>query len=315
MIDVHHHILPEHYVCEVGAGPIGVQGSSGRVPLWSVEAAIEGMDEAGIRTAIVSVSAPGLGPLGIGPATRLARWCNDFAAEMGENYPGRFGSFAALPLPDIDASLMETSYALDELKADGVCLLSNYAGVYLGAAAFDPLYAELDRRRAVIFVHPTSPANMQLVAGLSASTLEFPFDTTRTIADIVFSRVPSRFPGIQWIFSHAGGAIPYLSGRVELLTTNNPRLRESIPDGFSAELRKFHFDCALSHSNTTLDALAAEVGVESLLFGSDYPFGPKQQMLGTARAVRDLSWVKSNKDKLCWGNAATLFPRRIAAST
>lgn len=100
LIDVHHHILPERYVQEVGTMPIGAQGSSGRVPAWSVQAALQGMDEAGIRTAIVSVSAPGFAPLATDQATALARWCNDFAAEMALRHPGRFGSFAALPLPD-----------------------------------------------------------------------------------------------------------------------------------------------------------------------------------------------------------------------
>lgn len=307
MIDVHHHILPDHYVQEVGPQPIGAQGSSGRVPAWSLQAALEGMDEAGIRKAIVSVSAPGFAPLPAVRAKALARWCNEFAASMGLDHPGRFGSFAALPLPDLEASLTETAYALDELHADGVCLLSNYAGQYLGAASFDPLYEELNRRGAVVFVHPTSPPNMQLVAGLSASTLEFPFDTTRTVADIIFARIPQRFPRIRWIFSHAGGAIPYLSGRIDVLTTNNPALRERIPDGFSAELRKLYFDCALSYSPTTLNALAAEVGMDRLLFGSDYPFGPKHQMSATAQGIAALPWSPADKDRLRSRNAAALF--------
>ena len=310
MIDIHHHILPPHYVQEIGTEPIGVQGSSGRVPAWSIEAALQGMDEAGIRTAITSVSAPGFAPLAPQRAARLARWCNEFAARLGSDHPGRFGSFASLPLPDIDASLAEVEYAFDQLRADGVCMLSHYAGMYLGAPEFDPLYEVLDRRNAVVFVHPTSPLNLQLVAGLSASTLEFPFDTTRTVADLIFARVPARFPNIRWIFSHAGGAIPYLSGRIDVLTTNNPRLREQIPEGFSAELRKLYFDCALSYSQPTIDALAAAVGPDQLLFGSDYPFGPRHQMVATARGIDALPWSADRKDRLRNANAAALLPRR-----
>ena len=293
--------------------PIGAQGSSGRVPAWSVQAALQGMDEAGIRTAIVSVSAPGFAPLATDQATALARWCNDFAAEMALRHPGRFGSFAALPLPDTGATLAEITHAYDQLGADGVCLLSNYGGTYLGAPVFAPVYEELNRRAAVVFVHPTSPGNMQLVAGLSASTLEFPFDTTRTVADIVFARIPTRFPRIRWIFSHAGGAIPFLSGRIDVLPTNNPALRERIPDGFSAELRKLYFDCALSYSPTTLDALAAEVGMDRLLFGSDYPFGPRHQMSATAKGVEALRWDDGDRARLRALNAAALFPRRACA--
>lgn len=309
MIDVHQHLLPARYVERVGADPIGSQGSSGKVPAWSIEAALEGMDEAGIRAAILSISSPGFAGLD-GPRTAaLARWCNEFAARMGEDHPGRFGSFAALPMPDVDACLTEVAHAFDQLRADGVCLLSNYGGRYLGDPAFDPLYQELDRRRAVVFVHPTAPPGLRLVAGLSASTLEFTFDTTRTVADIVFARIPTRFPGIRWIFSHAGGAIPFLCGRIEVLTTNNPALREKIPQGFAAELRKLFFDCALSFAPDTMNLLASLVGIERLLFGTDYPFGPRRQMQATAQAIAALPWSDDHKALLRTGSAAALFPR------
>ncbi|AZG10738.1 amidohydrolase [Pigmentiphaga sp. H8] len=309
MIDVHQHILPARYVQEVGEAYITAQGSSTRLPPWSVEGALQGMDAAGIRTAINSISAPGFAPLAAAPAAALARWCNELAAQIGADHPGRFGFFAALPLPDIDASLREVEHGFDRLGADGVCVLTHHGGHYLGSALYDPLYEELDRRGAVVFVHPTAPASMQLVAGLSPSTLEFPFDTTRAVADIVLAGVLTRYPRIRWIFSHAGGAIPYLAGRVELLTTNKPALRERIPQGFSAELRKLYFDCALSLSPTTLDALVAEVGMDRLLFGSDYPFGPKDQMTTAARGIAALPWSEDRKQQLRSGNAAQLFPR------
>lgn len=310
MIDVHHHLLPARYVEEVGAVPIGSQGSSGRVPDWSIAAALDGMDEAGIRTAITSISSPGFAGLGGARSAALARWCNEFAARMGEDHPGRFGSFAALPMPDVAACLAEVAHAFDQLHADGVCLLSNYDGRYLGDPGFDPLYEELERRRAVVFVHPTSPPGMRLVAGLSASTLEFTFDTTRTVADIVFARIPTRFPNIRWIFSHGGGAIASLCGRVELLSTNNPALREKIPQGFTAELRKLHFDCALAYAPATINALVTLVGVERVLFGTDYPFGPRRQMHATAQGVAALPWSVADVARLRAGNAAALFPRR-----
>ncbi len=312
MIDVHHHILPPYYVDRVGAEPVGGQGSSGRVPPWSVEAALAGMDEAGIRTAITSISSPGFAPLPPLEQVALARWCNDFAAELGSRHPGRFGSFLALPMPDVDFALQEVARGYDQLQADGVCLLSNYGGHCLGHAAFDPLYEELDRRGAVVFVHPTSPPHLRVVAGMSASMLEFPFDTTRTVADIVFARIPARFPRIRWIFSHAGGAIPYLSHRIDVLTTNNPALRDAIPHGFSAELKKFYFDTALSAGATPLGTLRAEVSADRIVFGSDYPFGPKGQMRGTADSIAALPWTEADKTKVRTGNAHALFPRWAA---
>lgn len=308
MIDVHHHILPARYVREIGEAYITAQGSATRLPAWSVEGALGGMDAAGICTAISSISAPGFAPLAAAPAAALARWCNEYAAQIGTDHPGRFGFFAALPLPDIEASLREVEHGFDRLRADGVCMLTHHDGHYLGSALYDPLYAELDRRGAVVFVHPTAPINMQLVAGLSPSTLEFPFDTTRAVVDLVFAGVPTRYPRIRWIFSHAGGAIPYLAGRVDLLTANKPKLREWIPHGFATELRKLYFDCALSSSTGTLDALVAQVGMDRLLFGTDYPFGPKDQITAAACGVAALPWSEDRKQQLRSGNAARLFP-------
>ena len=308
-IDVHHHILPSHYVEVVGAGPIGSQGSSGRVPIWSIEQALDGMDGAGIQTAITSISAPGFAGLDAAAATKLAHRCNEFAAGMVHNHPGRFGMFAALPLRDMDACLQEVAHAFNQLSADGVCLLSNYDGRYLGDAAFNPLYEELNRRHAVVFVHPTSPQHMVRINQLSASTLEFPFDTARTCASLVFDGILSRYPDIRWIVSHAGGALPYLCGRVEVLTTNNPTLRAHIPNGFQAELAKLYFDTALSANTVTLDALRSLVSADHILFGTDYPFGPQRQMAQTAQGVELLDWSSDDKARVARLNARTLFAK------
>ncbi|MES2282671.1 MAG: amidohydrolase family protein [Pseudomonadota bacterium] len=308
-IDVHHHILPPHYIETVGAHAIAVQGSSGRVPTWALDHALEGMDGAGIQTAITSLSAPGLAQLPAAPAQKLARWCNDFAAGMMQDHPGRFGMFATLPVHDMDTCLQEVAYAYDTLGADGVCLLSNYAGRYLGDESLRPLYEELDRRKAVVFVHPTSPQHMVQISQLSASTLEFPFDTARTAASLVFGGVTRDFPAIRWILSHAGGALPYLCGRVEVLTTNNPTLRERIPDGFEAELAKFYFDTALSANAMAMNALAGLASTGHILFGTDYPFGPKGQMLQAAQGLDAIGWTEEDTDKVRHGNAQLLFPR------
>lgn len=308
-VDVHHHILPQRYVDVVGGGPIGSQGSSGRVPHWDLDDSIRLMDASGIACAVTSISSPGFNTLDAAAARSLASWCNEFAADMVRRHPGRFGMFSSLSLHAIDDALKEAVRSFDDLQADGVCLLSNYDGRYLGDAFFRPLYEELDRRRAVVFVHPTWPVQPVSIEGLSLSTLEFPFDTTRTIASLVFSGVTAEFPGIRWIFSHAGGAMPYLSGRVEVLTRNNPRLRERIPHGFQAALSSLYFDTALSANRTHLAALREAVGDARIVFGSDYPFGPKDTMAVTVQGLQDAGLSAETLDAIGHGNALELFPR------
>lgn len=308
-IDVHHHILPAYYVEQVGADRVGGQGSSGRVPSWSAADALERMDAQGVRTAVTSISAPGLPLSDLKERARLARWCNDFAAGLAAAHPGRFGMFATLPLPDVEAALREIDFAYGQCSADGVCLLSNYEGMYFDDARLRPLFEALDSREAVVFLHPTSPRSMSLVGGLSASTLEFPFDTTRAIASLLFGGVLRDFPRIRFIFSHAGGAMPYLAQRTQLLIRNNPRLQELVPGGIAAALRKAYFDTALSAHRETFATLLAVVGPENVLFGSDYPFGPKNQVEDAVAGLAGLGLSPADHARIAHGNAAALFPR------
>jgi predicted TIM-barrel fold metal-dependent hydrolase len=309
-IDVHHHILPHQYVDAIGGGAtIGALGSSGRLPEWSVQGSLATMDKAGITAAVTSVSAPGLAPLDSERAAALARVCNEFAAQMARDQPHRFGFFAMLPLQSIEQALREVEHAFDILNADGACLLSNYGGRYLGDSSFLPLYEELNRRGAVVFVHPTSPANRVDLPGISTSMLEFPFDTTRTIASLIFSGVTRRFPAIRWIFSHAGGALPYLAGRFEMLSRNSPPLREQISDGFYRALQPLYFDSALSADAIHFAALRALLPDSQILFGTDYPFGPKDQMADSVRGLDALELPAAAISAIYSANARCLFPR------
>lgn len=311
-IDVHHHILPASYVDVVGAQKIGAQGSSGRLPRWGIEDALQKMDAAGIRTAMTSVSAPGLDVADARQAVRLARVCNDFAADMVRAHPGRFGMFATLPVADMQAAIAEFSYAVDQLAADGACLLSNHRGVYLGEASMAPLYEELNRLGSVVFVHPTSPTQPVPIAGLSASSLDFTFDTARAIASLIFTGTLRRFPRIRFIFSHMGGAMPYIAHRIEVLARNNPALQAHIPDGIHAELRKCYFDTALSANPATFGAMREIASVDNLLFGTDYPFGPADQMDSAVLSLESLQLAPGDLHLIEEGNALKLFPRLAA---
>lgn len=308
LIDVHHHILPSHYVEEVGIQGLAAQAASGKVPEWSLERTLELMDAAGITTAVTSISTPGVSTLDEAPAIKLARSCNEFAAGLKLDHPSRFGFFATLPLQSLDAVLDEIAYSYDTLGADGVCLLSNYGGRYLGDVSFTPLYEELSRRNAVVFMHPTSPVNPVKLPDLSPSMLEFPFDTTRTIASLIFSGVPRNFPAIRWIFSHAGGALPYLAGRFEVLSKNNPILREQIPGGFYEAVKPFYFDVALSANAVHFAALRKIVSDRQILFGTDYPFGPKDQIASTISGLNAQEFSRTTLSAIMSTNALRLFP-------
>lgn len=311
-IDVHHHILPAEYVAAVGAGVIGSQGSSGRLPKWSESDSLDLMDAAGIASAVTSVSSPGLATLPAADAARLARCCNDLAAEMVSRHPTRFGMFATVPMHDVDTAIAEVDHALDVLEAEGVCLLSSYDGRYLGDAAYLPLHEHLDARGAVVFVHPTSPAIPVDVASMAPSMLEFTFDTTRTIASLLVSGTVAARPSIRWIFSHAGGALPYLAGRLEVLLRNNRRLGDGVGGDLRHLLRTLYFDTALSADDVHFAALRALVPDTQILFGTDYPFGPPGQMADTVKRLNGLDLPPATREAIHYGNAGGLFPRLVA---
>jgi predicted TIM-barrel fold metal-dependent hydrolase len=309
-VDVHHHILPPTYVAALGPERIGAPASSGRMPVWTPAHSIEAMDSVGIATAITSVSAPGFAIDDASRRTTLVREANEFAARMKIDHPGRFGSFASLPLPDIDASLAEIAYAFDVLGAEGICLMTHHAGVYPGDPALEPVMAELDRRSAVVFVHPTSPMCAACVAGLSDSTLEFPFDTTRAIASLVLNGVTVRHPRIRFIFSHAGGTIPFLAARLDTLGGNRPEVRERLPEGVLHALRTLYFDTALSTNRHAFASLLELTPREQILLGTDFPFAPLARLQSTVAALDGLGLDPATVQGIGGGNARALLARR-----
>jgi predicted TIM-barrel fold metal-dependent hydrolase len=304
-IDTHHHFVPPFYLSEVGAEAVARTLVSGRAPDWTPQHSIDAMDRNGIATAVVSISAPGF-LCDDGKRPDLCRRCNDYAARMCSDHPGRFGSFAGLPLPDIDASLAEIDRALGTLKAEGICLLTNYDGRYLGDPHFAPVFDELNRRRAVVYVHPTE-GPCTCGPALPPASLEFPFDTTRAVASLLFNGTLNRCRDIKFIFSHAGGTIPFIAERLARLE-RRPDYARHVPEGVLAELKRLHYDTALSANRLAMNTLLSLVTVRQVLFGSDYPYAPEETMAGTVKGLGALNLAEVDLAAIERTNALGLMP-------
>lgn len=267
-IDVHHHFAPDFHRDAISSRRGGL-----RWPKWSPQMSLDDMDKNGIATAMLSVVQPGTWFGDVPESRKLTRQLNDYAAGLVRDHPGRFGLFACIAPPDTEGSLKEIEYAFDMLHADGVGLLTSYGTLYLGDPSFAPVYAELNRRKAIVYVHPISPnCCKNLVPGIPVGSIEYATDTTRTIAHLVFSGTTAKFPDIRWIFSHAGGTLPFLTGRFTRLA--NERKPAFLPNGPLLEFRRFHYELAQGNTPGQIGALLKMVALEQVLYGTDYPFRP-----------------------------------------
>ncbi|MGW5636487.1 amidohydrolase family protein [Streptomyces sp. NPDC003832] len=310
LIDVHAHFVTDSYVAAArAAGHTQPDGMPGW-PAWSAEEHLRLMDRHGIRTSLLSVSSPGT-HFGDDTAARaLTREVNEYAAEVVRAHPGRFGHFASLPLPDVDGSLAELAFALDELGSDGVTIETNAHGRYLGDPHFEPLWAELDRRRAVVFVHPTSPVHPETVAvGRPRPMLEFLFDSTRTVSDLVLTGVLSRYPGVRWVFTHGGGTLPLLADRIELFRT---AFGGGSPDDLTVQeqVARLWFDMAGTPFPHQVPALERSFGTERLLYGSDHCWTPGEAVGQQIASIDDAVQPSGTTWRaLTSANAARLLAR------
>lgn len=268
IIDVHHHLYPPTYVTELGRANQTLAAAKE----WSPERSLEDMDKAGVATSITSITTPGVSFGDDALARRLARECNEYAARLRSDHHGRFGSFAILPWPNADASLREIEYSLDTLKADGIGMLTNYGDKWFGDPYFAPIFEELNRRKAVVYTHPTS-ANCcrNAMAGIPDTIVEYGTDTSRAITRTVFSGTSQRYPDIRIIFSHAGGTMPFLIERLVNLA-KTPQYATQLPKGYLAEATKFYYDTAQASNPAAMSALRKVVPVSQIVFGTDYPF-------------------------------------------
>jgi predicted TIM-barrel fold metal-dependent hydrolase len=312
--DVHAHYLPPPYAAALAqAGMLKADGGM-PIPTWSRDAHLATMAALGITTSILSVSSPGLQFLDPPAAARLARQINESGAQLTQEYPSQFGFFAILPVPDVTASLAELSHAFDHLKADGVVLETNSKGAYWGDEKFSPLFDELNRRQAVLFLHPTSPACFEQIGmGFPAPLIEFPFDSARTAVDLIFAGALRRHPDIKVILSHGGGALPILVSRIAMVADVpfvHPRPQAGGTEVIE-EVRKLYFDLALSATRLNFQALLEITSASHILFGSDYPFAPPPAIAAnTSRYEGILAGLSpEHRSMIEYRNAADLFPR------
>jgi predicted TIM-barrel fold metal-dependent hydrolase len=308
-IDVHFHQFPDFYKQELLAR--GPQTTSGVYPEWSPEWALDLMDTMGIAAAVTSLSYPGVYFGDAAAAGKLARRCNDHAADLIEKWPGRFGGLAALPLPDVDGALSETRRCFDELKLDGVILLASHGGKFLGDPSFDPLMEELDRRHVVALIHPgLHPGSAALDLPWPGFMMEFLFDTSRAAVNLLFSGALERYPNIKFILSHAGGVIPYIAWRLGAAPQISKRVPNWPRERIAALLRRFWYDTALAPGMETFGSLRQVADPARIVFGSDAPFAPPAVIAeGIAQLAR--AEVMSDAERLAVerDNGLALFPR------
>jgi predicted TIM-barrel fold metal-dependent hydrolase len=268
-IDIHHHFAPPAWVSEVKGRPLLQPANT----TWTPARSIEDMDRGGVAAAMVSITNPGLW-FGDAPLTRrLARACNDYGATLVRGHPARFGLFAAMPLPDVDGTLREIEYSLDTLKADGIGLFTSYGDRWLGHPDFRPVMEELHRRAAVVHVHPTAAnccRNLDYAPGVGPGSLEYGTDTTRAITGVAFSGDAVRFPGIRFIWSHAGGTVPFLGARIDGASRG---AKDRMPAGFMGTVKTFDYDLAGATNAGAVASLLQLVPPSQVLFGTDFPPG------------------------------------------
>ncbi len=314
VIDVHHHYLPPFYIEKIKPWLDWTHSSAlDTVMHWTTQKDTAALDRAGIQTALLSISSPGFDSPGYDFGTEtevalLARRCNEFAADLKKNSKGRYLFLTALPMPNLDASLKEIAYGYDVLGATGVGLMTNYRGLYLGDKRFAPLFDELNRRGALVFVHPTdAPCCRDLIPDVPAPNTEFLIDTGRTITSLLWAGTLSRCPRIRFIFPHGGGILPTIHSRITAgMERVHPELKSRVPGGAANELTKLYVDMASIANNPAFSAMEAWAKPSHILFGSDYPW------LMPEPAVTALASLVPDAEKLAMiyrGNAMTLLGR------
>jgi predicted TIM-barrel fold metal-dependent hydrolase len=306
-IDVHTHLVPPFWAKDLpdhGGDPSGWDA-----PEWSPEKLLAFMDEEEIAVSMLSLTAPGIEGWQGADRIEMARRVNDYGAGLVRDHPDRFGYLATLSLPDVDAGLAEIRRSYDDLGVDGICLHSNFEHIYLGDDRFLPIWEELDRRSATVFVHPTTP-EAKVLPGIPGPIEDYPADTTRTALHLVVAGHMSRFRRVRIILSHGGGFLPYAASRfAELTSSLNPdRSATSLLD----EMGRFYFDTALV-APSGLPSLLAFGNPGHILFGTDYPYASTPVSKTFTRGLDDAEGLSAEKLSEINIGARALFERPIRA--
>ena len=307
LIDVHHHIFPPGY------SDLAERSQGSRLQrayhTWTLAQSLDAMDASGVATAITSISTPGTWFGDVAQARRLSRECNEYGVRIAQDHPGRFGSFASLPLPDIDGSLREIEYCADVLGVEGFVLMTNYDNRWPGEQEFAPVFDELNRRKSVVFFHPTAaPCCRGLMTDVPDATIEYMFDTVRAVTGLLYSGTFTRCPDIRFIFSHNGSAVPLLKNRISAPCNSNPKLAARLPNGPLHELQRLYYETAGATLRECFAPLLELVSFERILFGTDFPLG----RLGIAETLSGLleqGFGERELRLIARDNALGLFPR------
>ena len=329
-VDVHHHAIPSEVL--ESFNKLGITEMGGvPIPVFDPKQTLAFMDFASIKTAVVSLSDVGDAFKNENDAINIAREANQFYASLFNDYPGRFGAFATLPLPYVEASINELKYALDTLQLEGVMMLSNNNGVYLGDPSLDNVMKELNKRKAVVCVHPTEAPGINDLKTLNfpGFLLDFVFDTTRAITNMIFNKTVQKYPDIKFIFAHMGGTAPYLMERIALgllerqiqsklpkekiiNNVNNllsPKAIEESTTHVKNVLSSFYYDTALSSAPATISTVRKLAGLEHIVFGSDYKYAPEFiDKISTQFLIDNKDITNEDKMKIERDNALKLFP-------
>jgi predicted TIM-barrel fold metal-dependent hydrolase len=310
IVDTHHHMCASVYVDYIKA-KTGIPTYVERILRnGSAEKSLEDMDRAGVARSIMSLTTPGVWFGDVAEGRKLAREVNEHFAKTVADHPTRYGMFAVLPLPDIEGSLRELEYAFDTLKADGIGLFTSYRDRYLGDAAFAPVFEELNRRKAIVYTHPRRPdCCVNLLPEVSEAVIEYGTDTTRTIASLVFSGTAARCPDIKFLFSHAGGTMPFLIGRFVGLA-RSPEFAQRLPHGVLHELQRFYYDLAQASNPGATSSLMKLVKITQVLFGTDFPYNTAAAHI---EGLAECGFTPAELRAIYYDNAARLLPRcRVA---
>jgi 6-methylsalicylate decarboxylase len=304
-IDAHIHLLPADYRGELERRSLLPYS----LPPWSAELLDDLMARHRIDAAVVSLSPPGVWFGDEGLARELSRMVNERTAELVRSDPSRFAGLAVLPLPALGVALDELAFALDVLQLDGVALLSNVGGTYQGDPAWEPLWAELERRGAYVMLHPTSPPQPPPLPQHPIWLYEFPFDTTRAIVNLIYSGTLERSPSVRLQVAHLGGTVSFLADRIASLATREPEHAGSAPHGALSALARLYYDTGLSNNAAQVATVRSVAPLDRIVFGTDWPYAA---LPASGDPAPGLEALGPDRPRVDGANAGALVPRLAA---